>query len=392
MNIKQKLYQAKADRDAALGQGETALEGGDMTAYETQMETVKSLNTQIKAMEDLLAEQARYTDEGEGAKGDPHLEKNKEGGEGDAIKAFADAARRGFPVEKATAGSMMQSGVDKDGGYTVPEDLVTKIIDLRDAKESLLGEVRVIPVTTESGRRTIQARSQHTGFATVAEAGKFGKTATPQFTTIEYKIEKRGGYLPVTNELLADSDNNIASVATEWLADEARATANREILESVQSKAATDLTDLDGILKAWVGLGSEFRRTSKLITNDDGLAWLGALKDGDGRYLLSPNPADTAKLQLCVGPYILPVTTYSNKTIATTDNKIPMILGDLSEGVAYWDRQQFGVRVFDQATIGDFNAAEQDLTLWRGSLRDDCTLWDDEAFVNGYIAAASTLS
>lgn len=66
-----------------------------------------------------------------------------------------------------------------------------------------------------------------------------------------------------------------------------------------------------------------------------------------------------------------------------------MILGDLKEGVAYWDRRTFSVKVFDQATIGEFNAAEQDMTIWRGSLRDDCTAWDDTAFVNGYIAAAA---
>ena len=77
----------------------------------------------------------------------------------------------------------------------------------------------------------------------------------------------------------------------------------------------------------------------------------------------------------------------------TKDGKIPMIIGDLKEGIKYWDRKQFSVRVFDSAVIGDFNAAEQDLTLWKGSLRDDCTLRDDEAFINGYIqptASAST--
>ena len=66
-----------------------------------------------------------------------------------------------------------------------------------------------------------------------------------------------------------------------------------------------------------------------------------------------------------------------------------MILGDLAEGVAYWDRQMFTVRVSDTAVAGELNAFEQDLMLWRGSLRDDCTSWDDEAFINGYISAAS---
>ena len=271
----------------------------------------------------------------------------------------------------------------------MPQESVTRISNLREAKEGLLDEVQVVPVTTKSGKRTIKKRGQHQGFATVAEAAKFGKAATPQFAVLEYNIEKRGGYLPVTNELLEDSDNNIAAIAEEWLADEARVTANQEILAVVQGKAAQDLKGLDGILAAWVGLGSTFRATSKLITNDDGLLWLGTLKDGNGRYLLTPNPADSKELRLCVGPHVLPVKTYDNETIPTAEGKIPMILGDLKEGVVYWDRRAFSVKVSETAVVGEFNAFEQDMTIWRGSLRDDCTVRDDGAFVNGYITAAS---
>ena len=256
-----------------------------------------------------------------------------------------------------------------------------------ESRESLLGEVTVAPVTTRGGKRTIKKRGQHQGFATVAEAAKFGKSATPQFAVLEYEIKKRGGYLPVTNELLEDSDNNIAAVAVEWLGDEARVTVNKEVLAVIQKKAAQDLKNLDGILKAWVGLGSTFRATSKLITNDDGLLWLGTLKDGNGRYLLTPNPADPKELRLCVGPYTLPVKTYDNDTIPTQDGRIPMILGDLKEGVVYWDRRVFSIMVSDTAVVGEFNAFEQDMTIWRGSLRDDCTMRDDGAFINGYITA-----
>lgn len=387
---KQKLYQLKSDRAEAVKAAEAALESGNMTEHEAQMEKVKGFNTQIEATEAILAEKARFGGEGERGPGDPKLEKGtgEPTGYEKAVKSFADAARKGFRVEKA-AGDFMQEGVDADGGYTVPQDIVTRIISLRSAKESLLDEVSVTRVTTPTGRRTFKKRAQHQGFATVAEAAKFGKAATPQFETMSYAIEKRGGYLPVTNELLADSDNSIAAVAQEWLADEARVTANKEILTVVNAKTATDLKDLDGILKAWVGLGSTFRSTSKLITNDDGLAWLGTLKDQNGRYQLSPNPADPKQLQLCVGPYVLPVKTYDNDTVPNTGTKIPFILGDLKEGVMYWDRQQFSLKVSDTATVGTLNAFEQDLTLWRGSLRDDCTKWDDGAFVNGFVDTAA---
>ena len=397
MNLKQKQYDLLARHKAKVGEAQTAMEAGDLDKAEALTKEAGDLAGEIEKVKALIAEQERYSggegeDEPQSAQKELHLQQEgAESGYQKAVKSFAQAAREGFPRQKA-AGDMMQEGVDADGGYTVPEDIVTKIISLRESKESLLGEVRVIPVKTKSGRRTIKKRGQHQGFATVAEAAKFGKTATPQFTTLSYDVEKRGGYLPVTNELLEDSDNNIAAMVQEWLADEARVTANKEILTVIQGKTAQDLKDLDGILKAWVGLGSAFRATSKLITNDDGLLWLGTLKDGNGRYLLTPNPAEPHQLRLCVGPYALPVKTYDNKTIPTAEGKIPMILGDLREGVVYWDRRQFSVRVSDVAVVGEFNAFEQDMTIWRGSLRDDCTAWDDEAFVNGYISQTAAAS
>lgn len=386
---KQKLYELKHQRSEALDAADQALEGGDTSAYEAALDKVKGYNAQIQQVEQLLEEREKFAGK-PGDDGQPGVEKGgePEGGYAKAVKAFAAAARNGFRVDKA-AGDMMSEGVDADGGYTVPEDISTKIINLREAKESLLDEVTVIPVKTKSGRRTYKKRSQHAGFATVAEAAKMGKAATPQFETLEYEIEKRRGYLPVTNELLEDSDNNIAAVVEEWLSDEARVTANREILAEIATKESTDLTDLDGILAAWVRLGSTFRGTSKLITNDDGLIWLGTLKDNSGRYLLTPNPAEPKQLQLCIGPHILPVKTYDNDTIPSNGTKVPMILGDLKEGVVYWDRRMFTVQIYTQATIGDFNAAEQDMTLWAGSLRDDCTKRDDAAFVNGYIDTAA---
>lgn len=380
---KQTLYQLKADRAEALKTAEIALAENRMEDHEAWMEKVKGFNDQIDRVEKLLEEQDRFGP-GEQASAPITVQVPELKGYAAAVKSFAAAARAGFPKTKA-AGDLMQEGVDADGGYTVPLDIVTRIISLREAKESLLGEVQVIPVTTKSGRRTIKKRGQHQGFATVAETAKFGKAATPQFTVLEYDIEKRGGYLPVSNELLEDSDNNIAAIAVEWLADEARVTANKEILAVIRAKEAEDLKNLDGILAAWVGLGSTFRATSKLITNDDGLLWLGTLKDANGRYLLTPNPADSKELRLCVGPYTLPVKTYDNDTIPTQDQKIPMILGDLREGVVYWDRRVFSVKVSDTAAVGEFNAFEQDMTIWRGSLRDDCTTRDDGAFVNGYI-------
>lgn len=301
----------------------------------------------------------------------------------DSTHEFAQAARRGFR-------NAMNETTPAEGGYTVPEDIQTKINKYRDAKASLLSLVRRENVTTESGARTFKKRAQQTGFSKVGEGAAIGAKDTPQFERIEYKISKYAGYFPVTNELLADSDANITNVLTEWIGDESRVTANNLILEVIKTKEATDLKDMDGIKKAVnVTLGSAFKSTSRIITNDDGLQYLDTLKDGNGRYLLAPDPNKTMQMRLQVGAIFVPVEVIPNADMATADSKIPFIIGDLNEGIYFFDRQSRNIRVSDIAAIGDLNAFEQDLTLFRAIEREDVELRDSDAFVYGYITATT---
>ena len=196
--------------------------------------------------------------------------------------------------------------------------------------------------------------------------------------------------MPATNELIEDSDENIESIMTEWLADEGNATWNNLILATIAKKEQEKLEGLDDIKKALnVTLGSMFKPTSKIITNDDGLQYLDTLKDNDGKYLLQPNPANPMQLRLCAGATTIPVKVYSNETIPTTNNKIPLIIGDLKEGIKGFDRKQLTLMASQVATVGTgeeaLNAFEEDLTLIRGIERLDAEMRDEKAFVNGYI-------
>ena len=384
MDFMQKINDLRAQKGQLLAKAEQMLAdnaSADVTEITNQMDAI---NGQIQNMEKLAqASQSRaQTPAQKSAEDtDPHAK---------AVKNLAQAARMRFDVRNAAAGTPMTEGVSADGGYTVPEDIVADIIAIRDSEESLLSEVTVQSTYTMKGRRTVKTRSQHVGFATVAEAAKYPLMATPTFETVEFNIEKRGGVIPTTQELYEDSDANIVAFITEWLGGEARATANREILEAVSAGfESTDLTGLDGILTAWIKLGSAYRGISKLYTNDDGLAWLGTLKDANERHLLNPNPANPSQLQLSVGPYTLPIKTYSNDTMPSNGTKAPMILGSLKDAVWYWDRKSFSVQQSNVAVVGKLNAFEQDLIMLKGTLRDDTTVVDTKAIVNGFVDTAA---
>lgn len=298
----------------------------------------------------------------------------------DAIHDFAEAARHGFYT------NTMTEGTKADGGYTVPEDIQTKINQYKKAVFSLESLVDVETVKTGSGRRTFQKKAQAEGFKAVAEAGKIQGNNTPQFEILEYAVKKYAGYMPVTSELLADSDANITAVLTKWLAEEDIATKNAQILTAIATKAETDLKNLDGIKKAVnVTLGAAYAGGVAIVTNDDGLNYLDTLVDKQGRYLLSPDVQNPMQMVLAVGARKIPVKVVPNVVLATKTNKIPFIIGDLKEAVKIFDRAKLNIMTSNVAAVGTLNAFEQDLTLFRGIERFDCKVKDSDAFVNGTI-------
>lgn len=288
---------------------------------------------------------------------------------------LAKMARMGFKT--------MSEGVLVDGGYTVPEDIQTRINNYRDAKFSLRQLVRVENVTTESGARTFKKRVANSGFTKVAEGGKFGTKQTPQFERLEYKIEKYGDVFPVTNELLKDSDANIEQVIVEWIGDGARITDNVNILEVAKTFTAKTLTkagaldEIKAILN--VDLGQAYKGTSVLVTNDNGLQFLDTLKDSDGNYVLSASPADPMAMRLSAGATTIAVRVIPNADLPNDGTKIPFYIGDFMEAIALFDRQSVTIDSTTVGAVGTLNAFEQDLTLWRALLREDVVKRDANA-------------
>jgi HK97 family phage major capsid protein len=359
-------------------------EQNDNEKYEATMTSIESKKAEYETAKKLEADEkflaAEQAAKAEPVKAAPEV-KAEEPVKVTAIKAFADAARHGFKKD-------MSEGTNADGGYTVPEDIVTKIYELRTAKASLLDLVGYEGVTTNKGARTYKTRATQTGFTLVPEGTAIPKGSTPQFARLTYSIKKYGGYFPVTNELLADSDENIVGVLTNWIADESRVTANKLILAAIAAgwDTPTNLTNLDGIKNALnVTLGQAFKGTSRIVTNDDGLQYLDTLKDEMGRYLLTPDISNPGQMRLSVGAITVPVTVIPNADLATTDSKIPFIIGDFKEAIRYFDRKKLSIMSSNTATAGDFNAFEMDLTLFRALEREDVVVRDTAALVNGYI-------
>lgn len=311
-------------------------------------------------------------------------DKAKANAELDSVAKFAKAVR------SIIQGKGLVEGVDEDGGYTVPEDIQTTVNKWADVEYSLLQDIDVVTVSTNKGARTYQKKTDADVFVDLDENGAITKEIeAPQFERVTYSIQDRAGFMPVSNDLIADSDANIVNIVGEWLGKANVATSNAKILEMIATKAQTDLKDIDGIKKVVnVTLGQAYKNGAKIITNDDGLNYLDTLKDQNGRPLLNPDPTNPAKLTLRCGTVVVPIKVLPNKVLATVENKIPMIVGDLKSAIRKWDRQSMSIKASDVASIGSFNAYAMNMTLFRAILRDDYSAMDFDAFVNGYITVA----
>ena len=110
---------------------------GDLENAKKAKEELKNLQEQFDLLKDIEDDEATNA-EGRLKTGTavPIQDKNPE-------KEFADAARRGFR-------NSMNEGTPSEGGYTVPEDIQTRINTYREAKASLIDLVDVENVTTRS--------------------------------------------------------------------------------------------------------------------------------------------------------------------------------------------------------------------------------------------------
>lgn len=295
----------------------------------------------------------------------------------DSTAEFANMARHGFT-------NMMTEGTKASGGYTVPDDIQTRIETYRDATFSLRKLVSVENVTTQKGERTFKKRKKRTGLIKTGEAEAAQKLADIEFERQSYNIEKYTGFIAITEELLDDSDANLAETIIQDIGEEARITDNVEILAILdanqeQVKEVTSYYDLLPVVIT--GLGSTFANSSTLVVNDTGAAWLYGLKDGNGRPLVTPDVTATAKNVAAFGPYRLRVEIVPNKDMPNAaDGSTPIYVGDFKEAAKIFDRKRTTIKKSDTASIGDLNAFAEDLQLFKPIVRTDYVIRDKEAY------------
>jgi phage major capsid protein, HK97 family len=274
---------------------------------------------------------------------------------------------------------------DGDVGIVVPQDIQTQINTLMREWNDLSQYVTVENVTALSGSRVLESDADMTPFADVDEYGVIQETDNPKFTAITYKVKKRAGYLPLTNELLADSDANLLGYVTNWIARKAAHTRNVHIinlLKTLTPQALADVKAINTVLN--VGLDPAISLSSIILTNQDGFNWLDNQVDGMGRPILQEDITQPGR-KLFKGRQIV-VASNRHLPSDTVNNKAPMIIGNLKQFMVLFNRRFFELA----STREGGDAWRRDTTELRTIMRDDYVMWDSAAAVFGEIDLTPT--
>jgi len=275
---------------------------------------------------------------------------------------------------------------DGDVGMVVPQDIQTRINELMREWNDLSQYVTVENVSTLSGSRVLETDALMQPFQVVDEYGQIQETDNPKFTTVTYKLKKRAGYLPLTNELLADNDANLLGYVQNWIARKAAHTRNTQIISLLNSALTPQtLPDLKAINKVLnVTLDPAISNTSIILTNQDGWDWLDNQVDGMGRPILQDDFTQPGR-KMYKGR---PIVVVSNRHLPSdTDNALaPFIIGNLKQFMVLFNRRFFELA----STREGGDAWRRDTTELRTIMRDDYVKWDGAAAVYGQLDISAT--
>ncbi|SDX41919.1 phage major capsid protein [Eubacterium barkeri] len=321
----------------------------------------------------------------------------------DTVELFMGAIRGTIDLNPKTnpqIKNVMVEGTDSAGGYTVPEDVQTRIIEFQRKKFDIRPYLNIETVSTESGKRTVRTnKPQASGFASVAENAQIQAHHEPTFGQISYKIQKYAGYIPVTNELIDDSTENFVSYLSKWMGEGEVNTYNYRVFNGTGSNDAegiltemtttgklkdvfekkTDAPTIEDFKKVFnTKLNTIVEDDLKIFTTPTGYNFLDNLKN-DGKPALQPDPTKKSGYVflgyeiVCVpGEFLKEVEVTAS---STTTKYTPFIMGDLSQLYTLFDRKMMSV---ETTRIGG-DAWRKDLTEIKGVFRFDGKLIDCES-------------
>lgn len=265
-----------------------------------------------------------------------------------------DMGKRSEEIEEARSainafvkskGQVREGGFkEADAGILIPVEILApqeKPEDIVDLKNY----VKNVSVNSASGKYPVIARSG-SKMSTVAELEQNPELSKPKISNIDYSIETRRGYIPISQEAIDDADYDVTGLIRDEINDQSRNARNTDIATVLKSATAKSVTGLDG-LKDLVNKEIKKVYPVKFIISASLYAELDKLKDKNGRYLLQDSITSSSGKML----FGKEVIVLDDEMIAGA-GELKGFVGDPKSFCTFFDRKQTSVEWVDNQIYG----------------------------------------
>ncbi|WP_127849478.1 phage major capsid protein [Lacticaseibacillus hulanensis] len=350
---KKKDEQASAEDDSAASEDESqqSNDNGDDTQ---QVDDGDATDDTEETGEDVPLDQKK----GEKKKMSKNLTEN----------AAANAEVRSFEQYVKSHGHARDGVRMIDNEAVIPKQIMTAVEEAPDPND-LYQHVNRKIVNTPSGTLPVIPRAG-AGLTTKEELAENPELAF-QYKSVDYKVISRAGVLPISQEMIDDDPNSIASTVSEFINQSTRLTEQRLIgaalLKFKRNKTIASADDLKTAVNVDIKAGYK----TAFVLSQSAYNIVDLWKDNEGRYLLQPSITSASGQTLLGKPvYFVEDEILQAGTTDTPDTAIRGWVGDLKAGVLDAVRKETTVKWTDNDIWGEKLSAY---------LRSDVVVAIDEA-------------
>ena len=289
------FLESKRDKDGLISEE-------DALIYDEMEQKVKNYTEEIERLQKMEAMEQELSKPINDAIVSKPMDRKEEEKKGRASDEYRKDMLKAIRSNFKQVTNLLQEGVDTDGGYLVPEEYDNRLIDVLN--ENNIMRILGTKITT-SGLHRITITATKPAALWVEEGGKipFSDSTFGQITIDAFKLAVG---VKVTNELLYDSMFPLESYIIEQFG-KAMGNAEEDAFLNGDGKkkplgifhqdggAISDVTTAGGsissddIISLVYALGRPYRQKAKFIMNDQTIAVIRKLKDGNGSYMWQPS-------------------------------------------------------------------------------------------------------
>ena len=204
-------------------------------------------------------------------------------------------------------------------------------------RNPLLDLVERVKVNSGSGKYPLIKKTDGV-MVSVDELKSNPELGKPAISEIDYSIKTYRGYVPVSQEMIDDSDYDIMSIVENEVINQGENTELSLVTAVLKTATQADAAGFDGIKDIYNKKLKSIYKASIVVTKSM-FAALDKVKDKDGRYMLQTDVASPTGYSFG-GKTIYKV----DDTVFGNEGDMKFFIGDVTEFVKEFDRAQVSVK------------------------------------------------